>query len=235
MLKSTARVFGAAAIVAILSSGCGGPADQPTGPGGSSKRTFFIPNEVISTRFEYDANKSPGYRIPTGANIAWKADNSTIARVEDVQMVAEDNEHRLRATLKLLPKGEVVSTLQVWYEPGTGGQNGSLVRKVVVDGKWESKYFFDGAEGRSGIPRVVTTDLTSGKKVAETQHIEVVGDGSFTGEELCYEADKVVCRSTFKRHAGTGLLLEETFVQGDLPRDYHHYELVLKGWPDGTR
>jgi len=197
-------------------------------------RRTFIRSTAVSIKYEYGDGTMRAAGIATGATFERKQDNKAVATAEGAELVDEDGERLIKVALKLKPEAEAVSTLVAWFKPGAGLRD-AAVRKVAVDGRWESRYHYDGEHKEFGIPRVVTHDLKTGKKVAETRDIKVLGGGLFSGEEVGFNGDKEVFRSSFVRHAGTGLLVREDAQSGQLPTDYHHYEFVLTGWPAGRR
>lgn len=215
----------------VFHTGCGGGAPR----GGSAAGRTFITDTGLVTTYEYDDPGLGGLGIPTGGRFLLGDEKTVVGVVRgekalDKVLIDEDGERRIRMTVLLTPGTTTVGTVVARYTP-TG--HGAKVRKATLDGRWESDYLYDPGRRLGGVPRVETRDATSQKKVAETRDVKLTGDGRFSGEEVCYdEAGQVVFRSTFVRHVGTGLLVSETVLEGELPRDYHHYELVLQGWPD---
>src|SRR5436309_3714118 len=74
--------------------------------------------------------------------------------------------------------------------------------------------------------------LTSqrGKSSAGRATPNCSGDDTFRVEETAYQDGKEIFQSLVRRHARTGLLLDEAVKHGSLDRDYHHYELTIDDW-----
>lgn len=194
----------------------------------------FIRATIIGTKFDYTGDVLSAVGIPSGAKFVPEDKSTVVASAEGTEMIDEDGERRIKVKIKLTPRGKIIATITAQFKP-TG--MGAKIRKAIINDAWESRYIYEGDHAALflSLPRIETYDLKSGKKVAETRNIKILGNGLFSGEELCYQGDKVVFHSSFVRHAGTGLLVEEKVNKGKLPRDYHHYELVMMDWPDGSR
>ena len=199
-----------------------------------AKSREFIRATGIMTKYNYSGGTLGAVGIPAGAEFLLGDRKTVVANAEGAELIDEDNERRIRVKMNFTPGNKHVATVVAQFRP-TG--MGAKVRKTVVNDQWESRYIYEGQHAALffSMPRIETYDLKNGKKVSETKNIEILGDGLFSGEEFCYDQNKVIFHSYFVRHAGTGLLVEEKVKKGRLPRDYHHYELLLMGWPDGSR
>lgn len=221
------------ALVLLMSSmACTDDAERPTS--GQAVRRTFISNSRIETKFAYEDRLLSAAGVPSAATVHLP-DGATIAMVQGGELVDEDGERRIRVTLTLSAPGAPVSTISARFTPGLGHHQPGYagIKRATVDGKWDSVYIYDGPDGRLGIPRIETYDSTTNTKVAETRNVRILGNGVFSAEEIYYQNGKEVFSSITTRHAGTGLMIEERVQSGALPLDYHHYELVLGGWPMG--
>jgi hypothetical protein len=136
-----------------------------------------------------------------------------------------------KVTIDLLIDARNVATVIAYYDIGGFGR----IVKTIVDGRWESLYYYNNEEDFfHSKPNIRTKDLQTKEKVAETRNLIILNNELFSGEELFYEQGELICISKFIRNRTNGLLSDENVVQGIIPRDYHHYELVIKRWPNGT-
>lgn len=224
--KSTAIVL----VAALLLSSCG--ARQSRGTQQSRK---FYPNQRTITHFSYEGklgSSTTWYRmmkIATGAETRFAESNKLIHRSNLVAMDYKDkpqNEMTLTFKSEYLNDDGVAFTCDVVRDLSS-----CVVNSVTLEGKYRSVYTYPN--GRRELPLITTTDLSSGKIVSETKNIEIVGDGSFRVEEINYQDGKEIFRSLVRRHAGTGLFVDEVVKYGTLDTDYHHYELLLNNWSMG--
>lgn len=175
-------------------------------------------------------------------------------------MCDEDGERRYKVKFNLPGEGNKVVSLVARFR--FTGQGAQIRKATLDQRWETRYIFPDeNADLRLGIPRVETFDLATGKKVAETKNIKLMppsgkatsrlsskitkdfmGDvisqswnerlRQFSGEEYCYDDDRLVFVSSFVRDVATGLIVSEMVKKGRCPRDYHHYELVVISWPD---
>jgi hypothetical protein len=211
--------------------------------------------------YKYDGDVAR-FDIASDANFRADADPTAFARAHAEGRCDEDGERRLKVRFEIPGENSRSCSIDARFRfTGQGAQirKATLDQRWETRYVFENE---DG-DLRLGIPRVETYDLTTGTKVSETKNIHLVSlvDGNpvgsvsseiakdfsrrvrsqtwnerpwgFSGEELCYEDGKVVFASSFVRDVATGLLVREEVKKGQLPRDYHHYELVVISWPDG--
>jgi len=199
----------------------------------SAGRTF-LKHRGLAVEYSYGEGVMGAIGIPSSASYLHGPAKTVAATATGGELIDEEGERRIRVKLTLKAAAGKPETLVVQFKPSGMG---AFVRKVVLDDAWESKYIFEGqlASMGMGLPRVETFERKTGKKVAETKDLRVTENGCFSGDEVCLDGEKEIYRSSFVRHALTGLLVSEKRISGKLPRDYHHYDLVLNKWPDGTR
>lgn len=236
-LNSTAIVL---VVALVLLSSCGNPTIENTSEQKRNSETTqqsrkFYPNQQTNTDYRYEdklGSSTTWYRmmkIATSAETKFAASNKLIHRSTLVAMDYKDkpqNEMTLTFKSEYLKDNGVVFTFDVVRDFSS-----CTVNSVTLEGKYRSVYTYPN--GRRDLPLITTTDLSSGKTVSETKNIEIVGDGSFRVEEFNYQDGKEIFRSVVRRHAGTGMFVEEVVKHGKLDTDYHHYELLLGNWSIG--
>ena len=217
---------------------------------------------IISVEYSY-SGKDAIYGIATEARFKTNRSSIPFATARAVGICDEVGERRYKVIFKLPGKGNQTDFLVARFRfTGQGAQIRKVTLSNRWETHYI--FPIEKGDLRLGIPRVETYDLATGKKVAETKNIRVVPlinnateravssqivkdfrgfvisqtwknrTWAFSGEEHCYENDRLVFVSTFIRDLATGLLIKETIKKGKLPRDYHHYELVVISWPDGS-
>jgi len=175
------------------------------------------------------------YDIASEARFLTTKESQPFVIAHGVGTLDEDGERRYKVNFELPGDGNQSSSLVARFRfTGQGAQ----IRKATLDQRWETHYIFPNEDSdlRLGIPRVETYDLVTGAMVAETKNIQLMPldhGWHFSGQEYCYEDGKLVFVSSFVRDGATGLLISENIQKGKLPRDYHHYELVVISWPEG--
>lgn len=186
-----------------------------------------------SVSVEYSSYDKHGIALEARFLTAKESQPFVVSR--GVGTLDEDGERRYKVNFELPGDGNQSSSLVARFRfTGQGAQ----IRKATLDQRWETHYIFSSEDSdlRLGIPRVETYDLVTRTKVAETKNIQLMPlnrGWHFSGQEYCYEDGKLVYVSSFVRDGATGLLISENVQKGKLPRDYHHYELVVISWPDG--
>ena len=248
-------------VLIILSAGCG-EQKSTTGPAASrTLDTSLASASRISVAYKYSGEVAH-HDIASDAEFRTGVKPDPFARAHADGLCDEDGERRLKVTFDLLGEGERSCTVVARFRfTGQGAQIRKATLDQWWETRYI--FHNEDADLRLGIPRVETYDLITGKKVSETKNIrlvslvggkpegmvssEVAKDFSrrvmsqtwderpwgFSGDEFCYENGKVVFASSFVRDVATGLLVSEEVKKGELPRDYHHYELVVISWPDG--
>lgn len=215
---------------------------------------------TISVTYSYGGDV--GHDIASEAKFRTVENGEPFAVAHGAELFDEDRERRLRVTFDLPCEGSQRCSIVARFRfTGQGAQIRKATLDQRWETRYIFQN--EDADLRLGIPRVETYDLTTGKRVAETKNIKLVAlsggkpkgtvssqlakdfsrlvisqtwserPWGFSGEEYCYEDGKVVFISSFVRDVATGLLVSETVNKGALPRDYHHYELVVISWPDG--
>lgn len=194
----------------------------------------------IMTKYEYNDSRNAVFGIPSGAKVyqtrrhepigepVLVASNATLLD----EPVGEEKLRVIRVNLSFRNKnGQEIAKMLAFFRPFS---DNSYVVKTILDSRYESIYKWAGIPGYS-LVAVITTDISSGKKVLETKNLGLIENshGLFSGLEYHFTGEKVVYISEFVRHLGTGLLVEEQAKQGVLSKDYHTYEFVLSGWPSG--
>lgn len=213
----------------FLLSNCGTPQLH-----GTQSRKFY-PNQRTITNFNYEGKLGSStawfrtMKIATSAQTRFAESNKLIHRSHLVAMDYKDkpqNEMTLTFKSDYMNNDGVAFTCEVVRDLSS-----CTVNSVTFEGKYRSVYTYPN--GRGELPLITTTELSSGRIVSETKNIEIVGDGSFRVEEINYQDGKEVFRSVVRRHAGTGLFMDEAVKHGALDIDYHHYELLLNNWSMG--
>jgi hypothetical protein len=216
---------------------------------------------TISVTYSYGGDVGR-HGIASEAKFRTVENGESFAVAHGAELCDEDRERRLRATFDLPCDGNQRCSIVARFRfTGQGAQIRKATLDQRWETRYIFQN--EDADLRLGIPRVETYDLTTGKKVAETRNIKLVALGGgkpedavssklakdfsrrvisqtwserrwgFSGEECCYEGGKLVFLSSFVRDLATGLMVSEIVNKGSLPRDYHHYELVVISWPDG--
>lgn len=212
--------------ILLLLSGCQNAKNQ------TGMREFYH-HQKTATDFSYEDKLGASkqwYRmmkIATSAETRFYDTNELIYRSTLVSMDTKDsNKPTLSFKSEYLKDGKVVFTADVERDLSS-----CTVNAVVFNGKYRSEHIYPN--GRRELPLMKTTDVATGKTVSETKNIEIIGDGSFRVEEINYRDGKEVFHSLVRRHAGSGLIVEENVKDGALDVDYHHYELLLHNWSQG--
>jgi len=249
-------------LVITLSAGCG-EQKSTTGPTSSrALGTSLAAAGRISVAYKYSGEVSR-HDIASDAEFRAGAKLDPFARARADGLCDEDGERRLKVTFELPGEGGRSCPVVARFRfTGQGAQirKATLDQRWETQYIFDN----EDADLRLGIPRVETYDLTTRKKVSETKNIRLVSlvggkpkgmvssevakdfgrrvvsqtwdqrRWGFSGDEFCYYDGKVVFASSFVRDVATGLLVSEQVKKGELPRDYHHYELVVISWPDGA-
>ncbi len=197
----------------------------------AAKRRTFVKATGIRVEFSYD-DEDPRVASSAVYKTSELGDEKTVVATAKAKgFIVLDDRLYNQVEIKLIPRRNAtcVSTVLATFQQGSGDIPGSIL-KTLVDGKWESCYTpVYGVGQHFGPFNIITYDLETRKKVAETIVRGHVSNGDFFGEEVCYEKGNEVFRSDFVRN-GAGILVSENVKHGVLHRDYHHYELVVMGW-----
>jgi hypothetical protein len=248
-------------VLLILSVGCGEQTGTTGRPATRTPGTALASAASISVTYKY-SGQFARYDEASDAEFRTSAKPEPFARAHAVELCDEEGERRLKVAFDLPSEGNRSPSIVARFRfTGQGAQIRKTTLDQRWETRYIFQN--EDADLRLGIPRVETYDLTTGKKVSETKNIrlvslvagrpkgsvssEVAKDFSrrvmsqtwaerswgFLGDEFCYEGGKEVFVSSFVRDVATGLLVSESVKRGELPRDYHHYELVVISWPDG--
>ena len=159
---------------------------------------------------------------------------SSVTRDKDTREVYVRSEFQ-----GLLPEEKAVEIKRTTYFTGkiyftatlkAGIYQGDI--KEATIGDYKTTY-----ETKDGIPqgKAITVDLNTGKKVAESNILEILGEGFFKVEEKHYNKEGNICyRAILVRNFYNGLVNKVISWQGIMRENYHHYEWVTDEWPVGN-
>lgn len=209
--------------IVVLSLVLGGCA--PSTPAVPSQREFYT-YRATSTAF--------GYRGITDYSTVWLRSMGMASSGET--RFRDSNDVIFRATLlEVDAKARLLLFKAVYLKNGTALIQADVARDMscrvvsaILNGAVRSEYSY--VSHRDPIPLIRTIDVATGKVLSTTSGVELMGDGTFRVQEADYRDGRETFRSVSRRHAGTGLILDESVQNGVLERDYHHYELMLDNW-----
>jgi hypothetical protein len=188
----------------------------------------FVPNQPLRTSFGYSAKAGLSESWLRSKGIASEAEcviRATGEPIMNAQLTKIDPEkHSMEFDAEYYNKGVLVYKAHITRNVQSG-----IVIDVVYDGMFRSAYQHKSGD-RIRIPAIKTTRMDTGELVSETKNVHIEGDGSFMVEEVNYENREIRSRFSVRRHAGTGLLIEQKALEGLPDADYHHYELLVDTW-----
>jgi len=210
----------------------------------SAPRTA-APAGRVATFFNYD---NDGYLvaqgIPSGFSSCYSQPGSgndivgpkgiVVAVASGAEIVKEDGQACIKADISIKnTSGNEVAKVKAWFAFGVGrNPEYAGVIKTIVNDRFASHYIRNGLAGWS-IPTIETYDLETNQLVQLTKGLEYQMN-YFQYEEYFFKNGKQVGKSACLRQTGTGLLVDEKILDGYRPYDYHPYEIVMIGWPDGS-